>query len=570
MTSLTGDTRLAADAVVVGLGAAGGIAAHVLTAAGLSVVGVEAGPFLRDADFVPDEIASCAYDNDLGPKFNKEIPVWVREDGTRQPATASPIGLMVNAVGGSSIHFVGWSRRFQPENFNALSATLDRYGRAALPPDSALVDWPVGYDELEPHYTNVEWQLGVAGVAHNVLGREPNAAGNPFEGVRGRTYPLPPLRPFRFGEMFAEAARNRGYHPYPPATAVLSQDFDGRPACRYCGWCSGQGCRFGSKSSTLVTTIPKAIATGRLDVRPNTRVTRVRMAGNRATGVECVAPDGGRLVVEARVVLLAAYVFENVRLLFLSRCAEFPDGIGNEYGQLGKYFISRQAVEVNGFFPGEDLGLVDGPAGQAMCVDDLNGDNFDHRGTGFIRGGTVAVENELTPIRAAKTVPPWIPRWGREYKSFLLRHWMNIGGMRAMPEALPSIGNELSMDWSRPDDTPARLPRLAVRYRMRDNEHRMRAFLVNRMMSLVLEMGAHAAWQGDLGFNVLSGHDLGGARMGHDATNSVVDPFGRVHATANLYVLGGATFPTAPGINPTLTIQALAWRTADKVVSDLT
>ncbi|GGK90839.1 GMC family oxidoreductase [Mangrovihabitans endophyticus] len=557
--------REEADVVLVGLGAAGGIAAHVLTSAGLTVHAVEAGEWLRNEDFRADEINGSFYDNIRGQKFRRETPNWVHPDGSTQRATASPIGQMVNAVGGSSLHFAGWSRRFQADDFRARSNTIDAYGARAVSEDCTIADWPVGYDELEPYYTKTENLIGVSGVAHHVAGLGPADAGNPFEGVRAGQYPLPPMRPFAFGERFADAAKSLGYHPYPPPVAILSDDFDGRPGCSYCGWCLGQACRYGSKSSTLVTAIPKAFATGRLVIHSNKRVTRVLVDGDRAVGVRYVDAEGHESMIEARTVMLGAYTFENIRLLFLSRDGRHPDGLGNRYGQLGRNFICRQAIEVSGFFPGEDLQLVDGPAGQAMCVDDLNGDNFDHRGLGFVRGGTVAVENELTPIRAAKTLPPWIPRWGREYKKFLLRHWSAIGGLRAMPEALPYRGNALEVDWSSKEDGPLGLPRLAVRYSMRDNERRMRAFLAERMLELTREMGAAASWRGDLGFNVLSAHDVGGARMGRDPVTSVVDEFGRVHDVVDLYVLGGATFPTATGINPTLTIQALAWRTAEHV-----
>ncbi len=562
---MTRAARAEADVVIVGLGAAGGIAAHALTSMGRSVLAIEAGPSFANGDFVADEIGSCVYDNDLGPKFNREIPVRVRDDGTREPATASPIGLMVNAVGGSSVHFVGWARRFQPENFRALSSTLARYGPGAVAPGCTLTDWPVGYDELEPHYTAVEDLLGVSGLARNVRGAAPRVEGNPFEGERSGEFPLRPLRRFFFGDMFADAARAAGYHPYQPAAAVLSADYDGRPACQYCGWCLGQGCQFGSKSSVAVAAVPKATATGRLEVRTGLRVMRVLMAGDRAVGVVCHDGNGQVSTIAAGTVVLAAYTFENVRLLFLSRCRGHEEGLGNSAKQLGRNFISRQAVEVLGFFPGVSLRLAEGPAAQAMCIDDFNGDNFDHTGLGFIRGGTVAVENETAPIRAAKTVPPWIPRWGREYKEFIVRHWASVGGMRAMPEALPYEGNELDMAWDVPDGNALGLPRLAVRYHMRDNELRLREFLSERMMSLTRAVGAAAVWRGELGFNILSGHDLGGARMGTDPATSVTDPYGRVHDTSNVYALGGTVFPTAPGINPTLTMQALAWRTAWRI-----
>ena len=552
--------------VVVGLGAAGGIAAHVLTQLGRCVHAIEAGPFLSSDDFIQDELQSSQYENHLGRKFNLERPMWQSErDGPKVPGPTSPMGRMVNGVGGSSVVFAAWSRRLQPEDFCSLTSVREAHCDHAIPKECTLVDWPLKYEDLEPYYSAVERLIGVSGVANRVDGREAGPLGNPFEGVRSTEYPLPPLRSFRYGEMFSEAARKLGYHPYQPPVAILSESYDGRPGCVYCSWCFGCGCAFGSKGSSLVTAIPKALATGRLKISTGLRVVRILRQGSRAIGVACVGIHGEEVTVLARTVILAAYTFENVRLLLLSRGLTHEHGLGNEHGQVGKNFMARPVVEVLGHFPGPRLERANGPSGQAVCIDDFASHNFDHRALGFIGGGTITVENELQPIRAASYIPPWVPRWGSKYKRFVVQQWDQVGPVRAFLEALPYEGNEIDLDWGCTDDTSLKLPRALIRYSFRQNERRLANFIRQRMLAIVRKMGAATVWQSDVPDSVLTGHDLGGARMGTDPAGSVVDNYGRVHEMENLFVLGGATFPTATSVNPTLTIQALAWRTAEHI-----
>jgi gluconate 2-dehydrogenase alpha chain len=556
------------DVAVVGLGAAGGIAAFVLASAGLDVVGFEAGPFRDSRDFRADELGNWRYRNDLGPKFNAERPRWRRSAADATVLAPASIGMLANGVGGSSVVYAGQSRRFAPDEFRSLTSTLERYGESALPADATLADWPVTYDELEPYYDRVEHLLGVSGLARKVRGAPERSCGNPFEGERSREFPLPPLRAFPDGELFAQATRALGYNPYTVPAAVLSQDYDGRPGCSYCGWCIGYGCRFGSKSSTLVTTIPKAVATGRFHLCSSCRVTRVVVEGDKAVGVDYVDASGGERRLRARAVVLAAYTFENVRLLLLSRSARFPDGVGNQRGQVGKHFMSRNFVEVLGLFPGRSFDRFAGSAAQAVCIDDFNGDNFDHRRLGFIRGGSIGTESQLQPISAATRIPPRVPAWGREYKAFLLRNWNAVTVVRAQPEPLPYAGNELDLDTAA-EDGPLRLPRIRITYSIRENERRQAAFLRERIVEIMREMGASELWHGAPESGVLSAHDVGGARMGVDPAGSVVDGSCRVHDVDGLLVLGGATFATLPGANPTETIQAVAWRASEHLAAAL-
>ena len=171
-----------ADVLIIGLGGAGGIAADVLTAAGAEVLALEAGPGLNTGDSRLDELANDVHSRLSTPKARAEAPTWRFDPGGEAGPSPWPV-LMVNAVGGSTVHYPGLSARLHPWNFESRSRTLERYGASAIPEGSTIADWPLSYEDLEPAYAAVERAIGVAG-----------AAISPFEGPRSSPYPLPPLR----------------------------------------------------------------------------------------------------------------------------------------------------------------------------------------------------------------------------------------------------------------------------------------------------------------------------------------------------------------------------------------
>ncbi len=508
--------------------------------------------------------------NTLGAKFNAELQT-LRDDehSPTRPADYS-LGMMMNGVGGGSVHWGAWARRFFTTDFTIRSSTVARYGEEALPPGSDVVDWPFTYDDLEPYYTKAEYALGVSGPAYRVNGVVCDAErGNALEEDRGAPFPMPPLRAFGWGERFREAGRRLGLHPFIVPAGVNSAPYDGRPACTYCGFCSGYGCYNGAKASTLVTTIPKAIASGHFDLRPYARAIRVNTdRSGQATSVDYVGPNGVPERIEARVFLLAAYSTENVRLLFLSASETFPNGLGNAHGLLGKYFMTHQYVETMGLFA-EEVNRFAGPVPQAVALDDYNADFFDHSGLGFIRGGAIGTENQTQPIGASENIPPDYPTWGRDYKRWMLKNWNKVTYLRAQPEALAHADNFMDLDPHVRDRSGLGLPVIRFTYRQRENELRMIDFLQARMAEIMEEMGALQVWKGKTWTGVGSSHDYGGCRMGTERSASVCDGHGRLHDAPNLYVLGGATFNSCAGQNPTLTIAAMAWRTAEQVAKDL-
>lgn len=545
------------DVVIIGLGATGAVAAHILTAAGIRVLALEAGPRLDAGMMSNDEIRNDIDGWMSEPKAASEIPTLrVSETGQAHPSWWPT--LMVNGVGGTAIHYPGASFRLLPWNFRSRSAVIERYGSGVIPPDSTLADWPLSYADLEPFYEKVEQAIGVSGLDIT----------DPFAGPRAHGYPMPPLRRSGWNLVTEEGARGLGWHPYPTPAAINSRPFDGRPACTYCGYCTGSGCHVQAKGSPDVNLIPRAEATGLLEVRTGARVTRIEVDPDRparVSGVRYVV-DGQERLATCRTVVLSTFTYENTRLLLLSASEHHPAGLANNTGQVGAHFVPHITPSVMGLFPGRRLNLFTGSWGQSTVVDDWNGDNYDHAGLGFIGGGALIAAGEVHPIVASMQTPPTVPRWGSKWKAWLAENAQSVGSAVAQFESLPYAHNRLDLDPTAVDAHG--IPRVRITYRPGDNEYLGAAFMRERLDEWLRAVGARETWTNDQ-IHIEGRHVYGGTRIGRDRKTSPLDPFGFAHDVEGLAVLGGSTFVSSGGHNPTLTAQALAWRTSVELVRRL-
>jgi gluconate 2-dehydrogenase alpha chain len=548
------------DVVVVGLGAAGGVAVLPLTDAGVNVVALEAGTWLAPADFAPDELRN----NVRGwphavQKANREVP-------THRPATGAPysprpaIHPMMNAVGGTTLHYWAQSWRLSPWDFAVVSRTRQRYGSSRLPKGSTVEDWPFGLDELEPYYDKVEIELGVSGQAGNVRGAI-DQRGNIFEGPRARGYPLPPLRGTGFTDTMATAARGLGWHPFPGPAAINSARYQNRSACVYHGYCARGGCHVSAKGSTAVTTIPKAQRSKRLTVVTEAHVTAIDVDRNgRASGVRYLKA-GTEYVQPARVVLLAGYVYENVRLLLLSTSTAFPKGLSNNHGQVGRHYFSHNQVStVSALFP-RDLNAWYGLPAQGVAVDDWADDNFDHASLDFIGGGNLWIYSDRRPIAAAgMSTFGRAPRWGAQWKAFVRENADRWNTAYLQKTTLPYEENYLDLDPTVKDPLGFPVCRITADYK--ENERKVAAFIQDKMVEWYRAAGAIETERSPLGTMGPTTHAYGGTRMGDNLETNVVNRWGFSHEVPNLGILGASVMGTSGSRNPTLTVQALAWRTA--------
>ena len=556
-----------ADVVIVGVGAAGGILAAELSKSGMKVVGLERGPRLTTQDFNPHDELRYFQRQDLRPNVKRQPITWRPNPNAR--ATPIPVQNYGNQAGGGTVHYGAVSWRFHEDDFRARSQTLERYGAAAIPEDSSLADWPLSYADLEPYYDRIEHEIGVSGKAGNLQGRKVEG-GNVFEAPRRREFPLPPLLVDQAGVAFDAATRKLGYHPFSTPRAILSESYKGRPGCTYCGFCQAFGCHVGAKSSTLVTALPEADATGNFKLITGAMCYRVNSDNSgRATGVGYYGPDGSDNAIEAELVILTPFIYDNVRLLLLSKTEKFPNGLANSSGQLGKHLMAHMMPNVYVVFNDRHINNYMGPSSQKHTIDDFNADNFDHAGLGFIRGSQISVGTgnlQGGPIGwTTIAAPPGVPRWGAAYRDFLAHSFARHAAMVAQTENLPYVDQTIDLDPNVRDAWGLPAPRLTYDWR-RPTELARVEFMMKKMEGIGRAMGAAHIWRSPLGPGAPGAHHEGGTRMGSDPKTSVVNRYGQSWDIPNLFVIGSSTFPSMSGFNPTLTIQALAYMSADAIV----
>ncbi|MBT4257202.1 MAG: GMC family oxidoreductase, partial [Gammaproteobacteria bacterium] len=514
------------DVVIIGMGAAGGVAALPLTNAGLKVVGLEAGGWLSPRDFAPDELRNGSRNWPQSvQKAASEAPTVRADTSTEATQSYHP---MTNAVGGTTMHYWAQSWRLNPWDFKVVSETKKRYGEDRIPEGSTVEDWPFGYDEIEPYYDKVEYSVGISGQAGNVKGTI-NKAGNIFEGERQREYPMQPLRSSPFTDLMGGAARNLDWNPFQGPAAIATEVYDGRPPCQYHGFCNKGGCHVQAKSSTAFNVIPKAVDTGNLDVVTFARVTElVTDYDGKLTGVEYI--KGNEVFFQpADVVLLSSYAYENVRLLLLSKSKAFPNGLSNNAGQVGRHYLSHhQGSPVTALFD-RDLHNWYGLPAQGVAIDEWADDNFDHGDLDFIGGANLWAHTDRKPMSAAKmSTFGEVRNWGSDWKAFVMKNADRTNSSYIQKTTLPYENNFLDLDPVVKDPLGFPVTRITAKYG--DNEKRIATFAQDKMEQWYLEAGAVKIIKSGVG-NVMgpSTHAYGGTRMGLNSQTNVVNQWGFSH-----------------------------------------
>lgn len=545
------------DVAIVGLGAAGGVAVLPLARAGLKIAAIEAGTWMNPHDFRPDEL----HNNVRGlltsvPKANREVPT-VR-DAPGAPTRRGAIHPMMNAIGGTSIHYWAQSWRLNPWDFKTRTEVTKRYGAAAIPRGSTLEDWPISYDDLENYYDTIEHEVGVSGKAGNIQGRI-DSAGNVYEAPRRREYPMPALRGSGFTDLMMDTAKQLGWKPFRPPAAINSK------TCAYHGYCDRGGCHINAKNSTAVTTIPAALKTKNLTIFDLAHATRIESAPDgRASGVTYIR-NGKEYFQPARAVLLASYTYENTRLLLLSKSKPYPRGLSNNHGQVGKHYFGHWQNGVTALFP-FDINVWYGTPAQAAAIDDFADDNYDHTGLGFIGGTTLQPHTEMHPIASANmNTFGRAPSWGAKWKAFIHENAARHTSAYMQTSAFPYEQTFLDLDDEVRD--PLGDPVCRVTSGPKENESRAVAYAQKKMEEWFRAAGAIEVIRPQANPPGVSTHAYGGTRMGDNPESNVVDRWGFAHECPNLAILGASVMGTSGARNPTLTAQALSWRTADRLIA---
>jgi len=531
MTGLRFKPSDAVDFLVIGAGAAGGVTAKELSTAGFSVVVLEQGPYLRESDYSHDEIK---YEYQPGLTNDPAVqPITYRKNES-EAAKAMKAIEYGRQVGGGSVHFTGNYWRFHESDFHERSL----FGEV---PGTSFADWPITYADLEPWYTKAEYDLGISGLA----------GANPFEAPRSKPYPLPPMPVKSSGALFDRGAKKLGLHPFPAPVAILSQPYQGRPACVHCGFCESFGCEMRAKSSTLVSVIPVAEQTGRCEIRPNSYVRQIATdARGRATGALYFDPQRREVFQRAKAVVLCANGVESAKLLLLSKLA-------NSSGLVGKNLMWD-----NGSFA---TALFEHPLNEykSIQVTRLIHDHYrSDPKRGFYGGGGIDARFQFYPASfALYGLPPDAPRWGAEYKKMLGEYFTRCMSLLAHSTSLPMERNTVTLD---PDVKDAwGLPAVRITHDHHPDDIATMKWLLEREYELFDAMGAKKVWAEPVEAFDTNRHLMGTCRMGLDPARSVVNQHSQSHDVRNLFVVDGSNFVTSARQQPTATIQALAYRAAD-------
>src|SRR4051794_11426805 len=291
----------------------------------------------------------------------------------------------------------------------------------------------------------------------------------------------------------------------------------------------------------------------------------------RATGVAYYGPDGSDNTIESDIVIVTTFIYDNTRLLLLSKTDKFPNGLANSSGQVGKHVMAHMMANVFVGFDDQHLNVFMGPSAQKHTIDDFNGDNFDHKDAGFIRGSQISIGTgnlQGGPISFTTTAPPpGVPTWGAAYRDHLEKYFSRHAVMVAQTENLPYADQTIDLDPNIRDAWGLPAPRVTYDWR-RPNERARVEFMQKKMEEIGRAMGGDKIWRAPVSPAGAPGaHHEGGTRMGNDPTTSVVNRYGQSWDIPNLFVIGSSTFPSMSGFNPTLTIQALSYLSADAIVN---
>jgi choline dehydrogenase-like flavoprotein len=537
------------NAVVVGSGAGGGVAACVLAEAGLSVVLLEKGrwqsPFEeRKDDLINQRNSSLgvAY----GPDEEKNPRVYVDLEGRDRVVHPRDGEYQPNAscVGGGTVSYGAQAWRYMPQDFRMRST----YGTIA---GSTLDDWPISYEEMEPFYERAEYELGVSGDV------EPN----PFKGPRRKPLPMPPMTPkSREYEILRPAALRLGLHPFDTPLLINSVPYNGRSACMRIRWCVGFGCETNAKNGAHNTVIPRALATGNATLRTECQVKQILTdARGRATGVAYFDENDRLQEQPADVVVVSCGATESARLLLLSKSRLFPNGIGNRHDWVGRNLTGHTYTGAVGFF--EQVTYDDVGPGVCVSVCDYN-----HGTPGIVGGGMLANDFIRLPYQFVDQQFAGVPSWGKGHKDFMRKYYRRNILIFGPTQDLPCWDGRVQLDPKVTDHWG--IPVLRISGDNHPETRRTANRQAERAEAWLKEAGASITYQRRAGRGV-SGHQhqSGTCRMGSDPKTSVVDASCRVHDVPNVFVMDASTHVTNGGFNPVLTIYANTFRAASQLVA---
>ncbi len=505
--------------VIIGSGAGGGTLANELCQKGVAVVLLEAGARQSTATFINDEWPSFSQLS-WGDTRTTSGSWRVARDFPNLPAW------ICKTVGGTTTHWAGASLRFQEHEFHA----LETYGPIK---GANLLDWPVTLAEMEPYYARAEDKMGVTRT-------------NDIDGLPGNN---------NFKVLY-NGAQKMGYKECSTGhMAINSKPRADRPGCQQLGFCF-QGCKMGAKWSTLYTEIPAAEATGKLELRPQCHVAKIEHDDKgRASAVVYFDAYGQEQRQKARVVAVAGNAIETPRLLLNSSSSQFPNGLANGSGMVGRHYMRHTTGSVFASF-NEQVHFYRGTIMAGIISDEIH-----HKpDRGFV-GGYEMETISLGPSFLAAFFNPGA--WGRDFTD-VMEQYTKIAGMWIVGEDMPQESNRVTLNDSVKDRFGLPVPN--VHYDDHPNDEAMREYAYKQGEALYSSVGAVKTFRVP---PYPSTHNLGTCRMSEKAQDGVCNKYGQSHEVPNLFISDGSQFTSSAGENPTLTIVTLAIRQADFIADAL-
>jgi len=572
------------DVVIVGLGWAGSIMGMELALEGLDILALERGP---DQDTVPD----FQY-----PQIADELKYGIRRKLIQQPAQSTltirrtpaeralPYRVLGgfspgNGVGGAGAHWNGNTWRPQAEELRLYSYTKERFGAQIIPEDMLLQDYPVTYEELEPHFERFERVVGIAGQTGNLRGNI-IPGGNPFEAPRQNDYPMPPIPHTYDAALFAQAAEAAGYHPFPRPGANASQTYvnpygQQLAPCNFCGFCELYGCYQYAKGSPQTCILDALKRKSNFAYRTHAEVLRVEMAadGKTATGVTYIDHQNAEEVFQpADVVLLCAWQLQNTYLMLVSGIGQSYDPSTGE-GVIGRAYAYQMMGGVSLFFRDKTFNPFIGSGVNSMVMDDFGVNQIDFAREGFIGGSYIySGTSNGQPLRSMR-LPPGVPAWGGAWKTAIRQWYGHSMAIGSHGSCMSYRGNYLDLDPTYKDQYGR--PLLRMTFNWHPNEIRMTQFMRRKIEPLAQALAPDIMSSGFNGEGAMydvrptsTTHNVGGTVMGNDPRTSALNRYLQTHGVHNLFVIGAGAYLQNIQYNPTGLLGGLAYWAAHALRTD--
>lgn len=549
------------DICIVGSGAGAGPIAYELSKAGKNVIILEKGPWIKTEQFTKDEMTATRR-SVYTPNLKDEPQVIEQKDGDKWVAKSTyESGYDFwngSVVGGSSNFMSGFFARLKPNDFKLLST----YGKIE---GANIVDWPISYNDMEPFYEKTERIVGVSGkvVQHSML--EPRST---------KDFPFPPLAEQPVSKWLDKAAQKLNYELIPLPRAIISKPYNERNSCVYSNYCGSYGCATDAKGSSRAALLNSAVKTGNCTIIPHAKVFKLETNGEFAVKKALYYDKNGqKQSIEAKIFVVAAQAIETSRLLLMSKNKEFPNGLANNNGQVGKNLIFSGGGLGKGYFFFKDF--------SAKQVEEL-------KTRGLFINRTIQQWYEFEDLQKNKKIKGGIVDFLWEHANpiskAIKQKWDKEGNLvygELLKQKLHfyftqmrKISFEVFVDWLPTDNTFVTLsdkvrdkwgdPVAKIRIDNHPHDIEVGKYIAQRAENLLRAAGAKEV-SSSISGGAPSNLQAGGCRFGNDPKTSVLDKNCKAHEVKNLFVTDGSFMPTGGSVPLTWTIYANSFRVAEHI-----